>query len=617
VIAAELIALLVMALSPAASQATYIQEPVDNTTDTEGDEGDTAAAAPRGDIRLVLRQTAGDEPAVPPPGMVEIPRGVVAMGTPVENLKTSAKMDEVLVAELLAETPRHSVDLGAYYIDLTEVTNLQWKVYLDATGRKASSTLIEFGWPTGDVPEGQEHFPITNVNLPEIRDFLTWCGKRLPDEAEWTRAARGDDVREYPWGDKWDAKFCQSAMSTPPVAIAVGSHPEGASPFGVLDMAGNVFEWVDSPFAAYPGFQPLSLEGDKKKKGNTLTPQFNSSSRVIKGGSFTTIKQFTRIDVRLGQAPIESDAALGFRCVRSKTPGLEAIRNGLRQLANPAAFVKVGLDETDIVAREIDSYDDARKVITGYRYLAFAHRAPVKGPSLTQLRKTSRDEFLPLGVLVTSEALRMPDMDDAATIERARGMPNATPEQKTARESAIARAERALPAGEYALLFKAEGESKAFKERQKNKGSDDGKDDASGDDDEKRQKEQEAEKAAAKAKKSRNGKDRDEDKAPADDEPAAAAPGEVMVPWPGLASIHDIEEDVDYPQDIDLILFLNANNKVVGYAKPLEITEQEVQDVASTRSDDGKQWTIDFSLNQQSKKGPRFKLGLELVGPGL
>src|SRR5262249_55053970 len=159
--------------------------------------------------------------------------------------------------------------------------------------RKPSPTLIEFGWPNGELPAGQEQFPITNVNLAEIKDFVTWCGKRLPSEIEWTRAARGDTENVYPWGDKWDAKLCRSAASSGQASsVAVGSFPNGASPFGVLDMAGNVFEWVDSPFKEYPGFAPLVLE-QGKKKSVTITPQFNSTWRVIKGGSFTTVQQFT------------------------------------------------------------------------------------------------------------------------------------------------------------------------------------------------------------------------------------------------------------------------------------------------------------------------------------
>jgi len=607
VIAAEIIALLVLILSPA-PQANFIQG--------TGAEGDTAAVAEApNDIRLVLRQATDEAAAEVPPGMVEIPKGSVVIGTPLDAIKLSAKTDEVLTAELLAETPRHTQDVAAFYIDLTEVTNLQWKTYLDATGRKASPALVEFGWPTGEIPEGQEQFPITNVNLSEIKDFVRWCGKRLPDEAEWTRAARGDDERIYPWGDDWNDKLCRSAASGSAGAVAVGKFPDGASPFGVLDMAGNVFEWVDSPFKEYPDFKPLIMDQGKKKSA-TITPQFNSSWRVIKGGSFTTIKQFTRIDVRLGQSIVESDAALGFRCARSIKPGVEAVRNGLALLQSPA-FHKLGLDESDVVAREIDSYDDANKVITGYRFLAFAHREPVKGPSITQIRKTARDEFLPLGVIVSSEGLTLEAMVDKTLLDKAKGLPSATAQQKAAKQAALDNALRVLPPGEYTVLFKAEGESKAYKEKakkgngkekEKDKEKEAPKDEADG------KPEAKANGNAKADKKGKNGKDNGEAEEPAADESSL----EAMMPWPGLASIHELEEDIDYPQDVDLFLFLNANNAVVGFAKPESITEEEIAPAVSTRSDDGKQWTIEFSLNQQTnKKGPRFKLGLELAGEGL
>ena len=434
-IAAEIIALLALALSPAASQATYLQDP---SADDADPVASASAAAPKAnDIRLVLRQTTDGGTVAIPPGMVEIPKGTVVMGTPLDTIKPSAKTDEVLTQELLAETPRHNEDVEAFYIDLTEVTNLQWKVYLDATGRKPSPALIEFGWPNGEIPEGQEQFPITNVNLAEVKDFLTWCGKRLPNEAEWTRAARGDSQNIYPWGDEWNDKLCRSAASGSSASVAVGSFPKGASPFGVLDMAGNVFEWVDSPFREYPGFQPIIIEVGKKKSV-TISPQFNSNQRVIKGGSFTTIKQFTRIDVRLGQSIVESDAALGFRCARAIEPGLEDVRHGLTRL-QPPQFNKVGLDEADVIAREIDSYDDARKVITGYRFLAFAHRATMKdpkNPALAQIRKNAKDDFLPLGVIASSEGLLLEAMVDKVALAKADNMPNGTPAQKAAQAHA-------------------------------------------------------------------------------------------------------------------------------------------------------------------------------------
>jgi hypothetical protein len=294
------------------------------------------------------------------------------------------------------------------------------------------------------------------------------------------------------------------------------------------------------------------------------------------------------------------------------------VRHGLTRL-QPPQFNKVGLDEADVIAREIDSYDDARKVITGYRFLAFAHRAPLKkgdkGDSLTSLRKTAKDDFLPLGVIASSQGLRLEAMVDKVAVAKAENMPNGTPAQKTARAAAIENAERMLPPGEYTVLFKAEGESKAYKEKQKHRGEGKSKEK---DKAEPAKPEGEDKPDAKNGKADKKAKDDKKDK-DGEGEPAAEeAPIEAMMPWPGLASIHELEEDIDYPQDVDLILFLNSNNVVVGFAKPESITEEELAPAVSTRSDDGKEWTLEFSLNQQtSKKGPRFKFGLELGGEGL
>ncbi|MHC5211551.1 MAG: formylglycine-generating enzyme family protein, partial [Planctomycetota bacterium] len=188
-------ALTFLVLCPAAAQTAFIQEPGAATN------GNHAAAS---DIREIQRSTTGVNPGEVPPGMVLVPAGKVVIGTPVDEVEKLGQRDVIQMTEILAETPRHEVEVGAFMIDVTEVTNQQWKVFLEATGRDPSSILVEYGWPGGDIPPGQEDFPVTNVNIPEIRQYLSWCGKRLPTEEEWTRAARGDDERTYPWGDKWN-----------------------------------------------------------------------------------------------------------------------------------------------------------------------------------------------------------------------------------------------------------------------------------------------------------------------------------------------------------------------------------------------------------------------------
>jgi formylglycine-generating enzyme required for sulfatase activity len=533
-----------------------------------------AAKVASNDIRVVQRQTT-DAAAIqmqPPPGMTFIPGGQVLVGTDVEQVQEFGQNDPTQLSSVLAESPRHPVTVDPFFIDTTEVTNLQWRVFLDATGRKPSTALVENGWPDGQFPEGGENFPVTNVNIPEIREYLAWCGKRLPSEDEWTRAARGDDDRVFPWGEKWDAKLCQSGQTVPMEPVEVGQFPRGASPYGVLDMAGNVYEWVDTPFAAFPGFEPLPVK--QGKKSITLSPEFNSTLKVIKGGCFITTRIFSRIDARTAAPTISSDAGLGFRAARSLPPGLEAVRHAKQRLL-PPQFAKTGLDEKDTFGKEITYYDDARHVITGYRHLAFAHRAAEKGKTYTAIKKDSVDNPLPLGVLSTSEPLLMKDMKDPKT-------------RKTL----------SIPAGEYTLCYKGPGESEKHKAQEKDRKNDKKKD-----------KDGDEESESGKGKKSK-------EKAEEPQDEGEAGLG-AAVPWPGIGSIHDIAEDIDFPQDDDVILFFNAANAVVAWQKVSRVAEVEVAPVTAVAEDGGKTWTIEFSIDQMTPKSPRFTLPIHLVGDGL
>jgi formylglycine-generating enzyme required for sulfatase activity len=573
-----------MALTPACLSAAMLQQPA------------AAKAVPPHDIRVVQRQTTDAEALQmqPPPGMLFIPGGQVFVGTDVAKVSEYGQNDLTQMTDVLAETPRHTATVEAFFIDVTEVTNLQWKIFLDATGRKPSATLVEFAWPDGKIPEGQDNYPVTNLNVPEIREYLAWCGKRLPTEDEWMRAARGDDDRLYPWGAKWDPKLCLSGMTAPQGPVAVGSFPGGASPYGALDMTGNVWEWVDSPFNPFAEFDALPWK--QGRKTITLAPEFNSTKKIIKGGSFVATRQFCRIDVRYGQESNSSDASLGFRAARSTQPGLEAVRHGQRRLL-PPQFARIGLDEKDMFGTEMEYFDDARKVITDYRYLGFAHRAADRGKSLASIRKESVDEPFPLGVLATSEALVMQDMHEPLS-------------QKLV----------SIPAGEYTLCYKGPGESKAYKARKKAERENRGKD----------KDEKEKEPAAEPGGKAKGEKDKgdkakggkDEEPAPAEDpvQDPAADDGNGLgaaVPWPGVGSIHDIDQDIDFPQDEEVILFFNASNVVVAWQKAHHVAEADVTAIKSTSAEGGRIWTLEFSVNQLATKNPRFTLPIHLAGEGL
>lgn len=200
------------------------------------------------------------------------------------------------------EAPRHSVYVRAFYIDKFEVTNRHYRRFCDATGRHLPADPV--GFPNYmDRPD----YPVINVSWDDARAFAGWTGKRLPTEAEWERAARGSDSRLYPWGNDYrpGKANLQDAGSLPQIA-AVGSFKEDVSPLGVMDLAGNVFEWVEDRYALYPG-NPGRLADSERLH------------RVIRGGGFLLGSEMARTTNRGSHLPqIESgegrDSFIGFRC---------------------------------------------------------------------------------------------------------------------------------------------------------------------------------------------------------------------------------------------------------------------------------------------------------------
>jgi len=142
----------------------------------------------------------------------------------------------------------HDVDIPAFYLDKFPVTNQQFKAFLDATKyHPADDYNFLKDWPNGSFPAGWARKPVTWVSLEDARAYAAWAGKRLPHEWEWQYAAQGADGRAYPWGNAPDA----AAVPTPvtghdlPGPADVDAHPQGASPFGVMDLVGNVWQWTD------------------------------------------------------------------------------------------------------------------------------------------------------------------------------------------------------------------------------------------------------------------------------------------------------------------------------------------------------------------------------------
>jgi formylglycine-generating enzyme required for sulfatase activity len=203
------------------------------------------------------------------------------------------------------EQPQHTLYLPDYYLANTPVTNAQYAAFVYATGHEPP-----LHWEGGKSPRGREDHPVVWVSWHDAVAYCDWLAEvtgkpyRLPSEAEWEKGARGTDGRIWPWGNQWDAKRCNSGEDHEFHTTPVGAYPEGASPYGLLDMAGNVWEWTRSIYRDYPydpddGRENLEAEG----------------VRVLRGGSWRLTRDFARCVVRNRHYPDDSRYYIGFRLV--------------------------------------------------------------------------------------------------------------------------------------------------------------------------------------------------------------------------------------------------------------------------------------------------------------
>jgi len=219
--------------------------------------------------------------------MVVVPRGEFLMG----SNALEADKDEAPVAKVFVET---------FWIDKVTVTNGRYRACVEAGA---------CGLPIGsafDQPSRTEH-PATVVSWSKADAYCRWAAKRLPTEAEWEKAARGADDGVYPWGPRFESDRANVAgKGTEPV----GSHPSGASPYGVLDMAGNVFEWTSSLYKPYP------YRSDDGREDPT-----SHGARVNRGGSWAHGPWYARVTFRATANHIYRwNSDLGFRCASSEPP---------------------------------------------------------------------------------------------------------------------------------------------------------------------------------------------------------------------------------------------------------------------------------------------------------
>lgn len=206
-----------------------------------------------------------------------------------------------------AESPPHKVVLEDYYIYETEVTNQMYEICVN---EKACPRPVMTNSRTRQIYYGNvafENYPVIFVSWVLAVSYCKWAGGRLPTEAEWEKAARGIDERLFPWGnDISDISYYYCGKGCANDTYPVGQFVNGRSPYGVLDMAGNVWEWVNDYFnAGYYNNSPLE---------NPLGPA-SGGRRVIRGGGWHNPPEGVRVVARASLVPDESLDTLGFRCV--------------------------------------------------------------------------------------------------------------------------------------------------------------------------------------------------------------------------------------------------------------------------------------------------------------
>ncbi|MFH0925434.1 MAG: SUMF1/EgtB/PvdO family nonheme iron enzyme, partial [bacterium] len=231
-------------------------------------------------------------------GMIFIPAGEFVMGSRLGDTD---------------EQPEHKVILDSYYINKNEVTNAEYKKFVDATKHKVpyfnKKWASAYNWnpKTRMYPRGKKNYPVVLVTWQDASAYAKWAGKRLPTEAEWEKAARGDQNFIFPWGNAWDINKLNAWIKVPQFTKPVGSYEAGKSPYGCYDMAGNVWEWCsdwydENSYKSSPAQDP---------KGPAV-----GKAHTVRGGSWGSEQWDCRTTARLSGEKMLQLCYVGFRCAK-------------------------------------------------------------------------------------------------------------------------------------------------------------------------------------------------------------------------------------------------------------------------------------------------------------
>ena len=251
---------------------------------------------------------------------VTIPAGEFLMGSTPEEAAaayTQAKLRSSLLEKRTfnAEVPQHKVYLSEYQISRYEITNAQYRAFVEATNRPPPrGQQGEEIWKDENFKAGTQ--PVVGVTWFDAQAYAEWIGGSLPTEAQWERAARGTKGRTYPWGNappkaQHHANFARR-YNRP---TSVGHFSNGASPDGIADLAGNVWEWCLDEYNS-----TFYQQNKKRVQRNPLNLRFRDvlRARVIRGGAWDVGRTFLRSALRSPFYPLDSTRTIGFRVVRPR-----------------------------------------------------------------------------------------------------------------------------------------------------------------------------------------------------------------------------------------------------------------------------------------------------------
>jgi serine/threonine-protein kinase len=232
--------------------------------------------------------------------LVRVPAGEFLMGS--DPAKDQGAADD--------EQPQHSVYVPEFTIARYAVTNLQYAAFVRATEYR-----VPEHWKSDKIPSGKENHPVVYVSWHDAVAFCEWLSRetgrsfRLPTEAEWEKAARGTDGRIYPWGNEPPTpELCNFGFNVGGTTSVGQYSPQGDSPYGCADIAGNVREWTQNLYRSYP-YDPAD---GREERG---AGEFIENLRVLRAGSWYHNRDSARCAYRSWDGPLDSSDYYGFRCV--------------------------------------------------------------------------------------------------------------------------------------------------------------------------------------------------------------------------------------------------------------------------------------------------------------